>query len=195
MQACPPNPFSVHQILCFRTIAQVDKKIPTWAPQLRVRKVNLSLFCFLPCNKIVQVEWISPAGRVDFGRRLTLCPRKLLPLKDTVTLLYPMGKAYPNSAPITGLSDPVGGGANSGDDHDAPNSHWQAAFSKIFPMPRFCVDEALVVPTWGVMVPERTLSYAPQSGSQTQTCSLRPHKWSQSWNARLHWSVFQEPVL
>lgn len=110
------------------------------------------------------MEWISPAGRVDFGRRLTLCPRKLLPLKDTVTLLYPMGKAYPNSAPITGLSDPVGGGANSGDDHDAPNSHWQAAFFKIFPTPRFCMDEALVVLSWGVMVPECTLSYAPQSG-------------------------------
>lgn len=130
VHACPPNPFLVHQILCFRTIAQVDKKIPTWAPQLRVGKVNLSLFCFLHSNKIVQVEWISPAGRVDFGRRLTLCPRKLLPLKDTVTLLYPMGKAYPNSAPITGLSDPVGGGANSGATMMPPIPTGKRHFSK-----------------------------------------------------------------
>lgn len=135
-----------------------------------------------------------PQEELIWAEELTLCPRKLLPLKDTVTLLYPMGKAYPNSAPITGLCDPVGGEANSGDDHDAPNSHWQAAFFKIFPTPRFCMDEALVVPSWGVMVPECTLSYTPQSRSQTQTCSLCPPKRSQSWNARLHWSVFQEPV-
>lgn len=147
---------------------------------------------FVSCIVIKLFKWngfLLQEG-VDFGRRLTLCPRKLLPLKDTVILLYPMGKAYPNSAPITGLSDPVGGGANSGDDHDAPHSHWQAAFFKIFPTPRLCMDETLVVPSWGIMVPEYTLSYVPQSRSQTQTCSLPLPKRSQSWNARLHWSVF-----
>lgn len=71
-----------------------------WYPQFSVGIVNLSLFCFLHCNKIVKVEWISPPGRVDLGRRLTLCPRKLLPLKDTVTILYLTGKASVNPAPM-----------------------------------------------------------------------------------------------
>lgn len=76
--------------------------------------------------------------------------------------------------------------------HDDPNSHWQVAFFKNFPtLPRFCMEEVLVVPSWGFIVPEGTLSYAPQSRSQTQTSSLPPPKWSHSWDARLHWSVFE----
>lgn len=154
----------------------------------------MSLFCFLHCNKIVQVEWISPAGRVDLGRRTDPLPQKTATIKRHRYPTLPHGKGVSQLCSHDRSVRPCGGEANSGDDHDAPNSHWQAAFFKIFPTPRFCMDEALVVPSWGVMVPECTLIYTPQSRSQTQTCSLRPPQRSQSWNARLHWSVFQEPV-
>lgn len=102
--------FLVHQVLCFRTTAQVDKKtIPMWYPQLKVGIVNLSLFCFLHGNKIVKVEWISPPGRVDLGRRLTLCPQKIATIKRHGYHTLPHGKGFSRPCPHARcLSNTVG---------------------------------------------------------------------------------------
>lgn len=56
VHACPPNLFLVHQILFLDHNSGRKKKNPEWCPQFRIRKVNLSLFCFLRYNKIIKGE-------------------------------------------------------------------------------------------------------------------------------------------
>lgn len=91
-------------------------------------------------------------------------PQKTATIKRHRYPTLPHGKGVSQLCSHNRSERPCGWRSKQWGDHDAPNSHWQAAFFKIFPTPRFCMDEALVVPSWGVMVPECTLSYAPQSG-------------------------------